>query len=216
MEKNYFVIFEGIDGCGKDTQIVKFLDAIRQDNKYPFGNKYSNVWVTREPTKITYSGKKISEIIREREVTGEEAAKLFVEDRKEHSKVIRDILLHSHVICSRYDLSTMSYQMGQGLKFDKIYNMHEYFKDSGCLIADITIIVDLDVDTAMERISGRKSKRECFENKELQEKVRENLLYCAEELKRRDGRKIIIVDGSKSEDEVAKEIVEKVSELIDK
>ena len=162
MSKNYFIAFEGIDGCGKDTQLHKLVEAIKEDDGHPFGNKYSNIWVTREPTKITKSGIQISNLIRERDVSGEEATELFVQDRIEHSKIIGDVIKHSHILTSRYDLSTLSYQMTQGIDFDFIYNLHNYGKDTGAIIPDLTIVFDLPVDIAIQRTNSRNSTEECF------------------------------------------------------
>mgnify|MGYP001811027204 CR=1 FL=1 len=91
MEKTYFIAVEGIDGSGKDTQLFELVKAIREDDNKPFGNKYSNVWITRNPTKITPAGIKISNLIRQRQVSGEEAAELYVKDRIEHTQIIKEI-----------------------------------------------------------------------------------------------------------------------------
>ncbi len=211
MEKNLFVSFEGIDGCGKDTQLHKLCEAIRDDNNYPFGNKYSNIWITREPTKITSSGIKISELLSTNSISPEDATRYFIEDRKEHSTIIKSILKHSHVLISRYDLSTLSYQMTQGMDFDELYKLHSYNSNDGCIIPDITIVFDINVDLAFERMSKRGSKKEFFEIKSFQEKLRDNLFFCIDELKKRDGRKIIVVNSNQSIDEVTKEMCEKIS-----
>ncbi len=216
MEKTLFIAFEGIDGCGKDTQLHRLVETIKEDDDYPFGNKYSNIWVTREPTKITSSGVEIARLIRQRDVSGEEATEFFVKDRKEHSTIIKEMLEHSHVLTSRYDLSTLSYQMSQGMNFDELYEMHEYGKEGGCVIPDITLVFDLTVDEAFNRMSGRNSADECFEKKDFQEKVRENLMFCIDELRKRDGRKIIVVDASKSKEEVTREMIEKIAEFLGK
>jgi len=213
-ERTYFISFEGIDGCGKDTQLHRLVESIKEDDGYPFGNKYSNIWVTREPTKITPSGIKISNLIREKDVSGEEATKYFIQDRIEHSQMIKDILKHSHVFTSRYDLSTLSYQMTQGIKFDDLYEQHKYGDDDGCIIPDLTIVFELPVDVAFERMSARNSVDECFEKRDFQEKIIGNLNFCIDELRERDGRKIIVVDASKSIENVTKEMCEKISEAL--
>lgn len=213
-EKTYFIAFEGIDGCGKDTQLHKLVEAIKEDDNYPFGNKYSNIWVTREPTKITISGETIAKLLREKEVSGKDAANYFVKDRIEHSKMIKDILKHSHVLISRYDLSTLSYQMTQGMSFDELYNMHKYGKEEGCIIPDITLIFDLPVKIAFERMAKRNSETEFFEKVEFQNKLKENLSFCIKELEKRDKRKIIIINANQSKENVTKEMNEKISNYL--
>lgn len=213
MEKTYFISFEGIDGCGKDTQLHKLVEAIKEDDGHPFGNKYSHVWVTREPTQITKAGIKISNLIRERDVSKEEATKYYVEDRLEHTVLIKDMLKHSHVLTSRYDLSTLAYQMTQGMDFEELYEMHKFGEDDGCVEPDLTLVFDLSVDTAFERMGNRDSAQECFEKKDFQEKLKGNLSYAIDELRKR-GRKILVIDASKSIDEVTAEMIEKISSAL--
>lgn len=213
MEKNYFITFEGIDGSGKDTQMYQLIQAIKEDNNYPFGNKYSTLWATREPTRITEAGRTISRLIRERQVTGEEATHYYVTDRKQHSKIIRDILKHSHVISSRYDLSTLSYQMAQGMDFDYLYNLHDYQSGDGALVPDITLVFDLPVEVAFERTNSRKECVECFENVEFLKKARETLLICVEKL-RAKGRTVLVINANQPVELVTKEMIEKIAEVI--
>ncbi len=215
MEKTYFISFEGIDACGKDTQIQKLIERVKEDDNYPFGNKYSNIWLTRNPTKITKAGQKISQIIRDRFISGEEAAEYFIEDRIEHSKIIKNFLKYSHVFTSRFDLSTLSYQMTQGVDFQKLYNMHKYGDDDGTLIPDITIVFDIPVDIAMARISNRNSVLECYENIEFQNKVREKLFFCIEEIKKLDNRKIIIVNANQNIVDVSNEMFQKIYDFLE-
>ena len=214
MEKTYFISFEGIDGCGKDTQLHNLIDFIREDDNYPFGDKYSNIWVTREPSKITPSGLKISNLIREKNISGKQASELFIKDRIEHSKIIKQILKHSHVLISRYDLSTLSYQMSQGEDFDKLYKMHKFGQENGCIIPDITIIFKLSAKIAQTRTNSRKSKIECFENLELQTKIEQNLDYCIKEIKKRDNRKIIIINAEQTIKQITQEMVQKIHQTI--
>jgi len=215
-EKKYFISFEGIDGCGKDTQLHRLVEAIKEDNEGPFGNKYSNLWVTREPTKITESGTKISNLIREREVSKEEATKYYVEDRKEHTKLIIDMLKHSYVLTSRYDVSTFSYQMTQGMDFEYLYELHKFNSDDGCIIPDITLVFDVPVEVAFERMQGRDSAFECFEKREFQEKLRGVLFDAIDRLREKDGRCIIVINANQSIEDVTKEMIEKLSEQIAK
>ena len=215
VEKTFFISFEGIDGCGKDTQLHKLVEAIKEDDGYPFGNKYSHIWVTREPTQITESGLKISNLIRERDVSKEEATELYVADRLEHTKIIKDVLKHSHVLTSRYDLSTLAYQMTQGMDFEDLYEMHKFDEDNGCILPDLTLVFDLDVDIAFERMGNRDSATECFEKKDFQEKLKGNLNYAIDEL-RKKGRKILVVDASKPIDDVTLEMIKQIDKNLKK
>ena len=129
-----FIAFEGLYGSGKDTQLHKIINYLKNNDKY------CNIWVTREPTKITESGNNISELLKG-VVTKEDTIKYFIKDRKEHSNIIKDMLKHSHVLTSRYDFSTYAYQMAQGSTFDELYNAHNYNID--IIIPDITNLIHM-------------------------------------------------------------------------
>lgn len=213
MTKNLFITFEGIDGSGKDTQLNKLVEQIREDDNYPFGDKYSNIWISREPTNIFDEGRQISRKIREGSVTKEEASKLYIEDRKKHSKLISTILTHSHVLCSRYDLSTLSYQMTQGEDFEKLYNAHNYDENNGVITPDITIVFTLPEDESQKRISQRNQTREFFEKREFQQQLENNLQFCIDELKKR-GRTIIEINANQSIEKVTTEMFEKIASCL--
>lgn len=213
MTKNLFITFEGIDGSGKDTQLNKLVEQIREDDNYPFGDKYSNIWISREPTNIFDEGRQISRKIREGSVTKEEASKLYIEDRKKHSKLISTILTHSYVLCSRYDLSTLSYQMTQGEDFEKLYNAHNYDENNGVITPDITIVFTLPEDESQKRISQRNQTREFFEKREFQQQLENNLQFCIDELKKR-GRTIIEINANQSIEKVTTEMFEKIASCL--
>nr|QBK89988.1 MAG: thymidylate kinase [Pithovirus LCPAC101] len=196
-----FIAFEGLDGSGKDTQlnnIVKYL----KDN-----DKYCNIWVTREPTKITESGKKISQLLKDN-ISKEDATKYFIEDRKEHSNIIKNILKYSHVLTSRYDISTYTYQISQGADFDNLYNLHNYNNDT--LIPDITFIFLVSVDIAISRINKRNETKEYFENKDFLTNVKKQFPIITEKLRKKDGRTIIFINGEQDIKSITKDIIAKL------
>lgn len=216
MEKTYFIAFEGIDGSGKDTQINKLVETIKKDDDLPFGNKYSNILITREPTKITKPGTTIAKLIREKNVSGEQATKLYILDRIKHSKIIRKQLKFCHVLTSRYDLSTFLYQYTQGMNFNLLYKKHRYNKFFGARIPDITIVFKITAKIAQERTNKRKSIKECFETKSFQEKLEKNLDIIIEKIRKKDNRTILIINANKTIEEVTKEMIKKISIFINK
>ncbi len=211
--KNYFITFEGIDGSGKDTQLFRISEAIKDDDNGFIGNKYANVWLTREPTKITESGKLISDLIRKGNVSPEKSSSLFIKDRIEHSETIRNILKHSHVLCSRFDMSTFAYQGSQGEDLQKLYEMHKFHEEKGSITPDITLIIDVPAEIAYKRISNRKEKIECYETLEFLKEAEIWYKKVAEFLRER-GRNIIIINGNQDVEFVTKEIINKIKELI--
>lgn len=211
--KRYFFNFEGIDGSGKDTQLEAFASYLRSDSSL-IGNKYANIWISREPTKDTVPGTEISNLIRKRDVSKEEATNYFVKDRIIHSKRIRDLLSDSFVLLSRYDLSTFAYQMAQGMDFDSIYRMHRYGSKFGSLIPDMTLVFDLPVFVATKRLANRKGIEECFEKVDFQNKVFEKQNEAIDLLSKKDGRKFIRINADQSIDFVTQEMIEKVNKYL--
>ena len=216
MSKNYFITFEGIDGSGKDTQLFELLKQIKENDNYPFGDKYSTIWVTREPTKITNKGIEISRLLKTKEgMTGEQATELYTSDRKQHSRIIEQILSHSHVLCSRYDVSTLTYQVSQGMDFEDLYEIHDYGSDNGSLIPDLTLVFDLPAEVAAKRVESRGGDKEFFEEIEFQKKVKRNQDFCVKKL-RDKGRKIVVINADQSVGEVTEEMLEKIYEELNR
>ncbi len=214
MEDRYkFITFEGIDGAGKDTQLYQLAEMIREDESF-YGNKYHNVWITREPTQHSEPGRKICDLLKKDNISKEEATELFVSDRIEHSRVIEDVLRHSDVLLSRYDLSTLTYQYAQGMPLDELYNMHRYGERDGTIIPDITLFFDISAEKAAKRMLGRKSK-EYFENLEFQRDVREKSYEVMDYLKKRDGRDIIVINAERPVDSVSQEMHDRLKQFFD-
>ena len=73
-----------------------------------------------------------------------------------------------------------------------------------------TVFIDVDPDTAIERIAKNRFHQELFEKKSRLVKVREKYFESFE--KEKSEENIIIVDGNRSQEEIAKEIWNKISE----
>ena len=104
MNKGLLIVFEGIDGTGKSTQMSLLAKALQK--------KGLPVIETREPTMGQY-GRRIRELYtNRRQVSPEQELELFIADRREH---VEDLLLPALregkiVLCDRYYLSTAAYQ----------------------------------------------------------------------------------------------------------
>lgn len=201
MEKGLFIVFEGIDGCGKSTQILKFTKYLSELSKY------HHILLTRNP----YQAREIREILRLNEPAehkSEKLAELFVNDRKEH---ISDLVLPHlnkghHVVCDRYKLSTIAYQSAQGLLMEQLIKMHDELP-----IPDITFIIDTPAEIAAERMKKDDRDEHKFESDlNFQKKVKENYL---ESINHHPNEKIIVIDGNKSIEEIFNKIVEEFEKL---
>lgn len=196
-----FIVFEWIDWSWKDTQLEKVFSYLRKKDKN------LQIWVTKEPTKNTESWKKILEKLSWKGFkNGKEALELFVKDRIEQTEIRKEILKHSVILSSRFDYSTFAYQWAQQVDFDEIYKAHNYEK---ILLPDLTFIFDISDDKIAERLEKRWSEKEFFEDLEFLKKVKKKYLETYEKLK--NERKIVLIDGNWTIDEV----FEKVKIIID-
>mgnify|MGYP001579820664 CR=1 FL=1 len=197
-KRGLFIAFEGIDGCGKSTQIKKFA-------RYLFDRgKHSHVVFTRNP----YKDVRIREILRADDdpmTQAEKLAELFINDRRVQVErvIIPSLKEGLHVVTDRFKLSTISYQAAQGLDMNELIKKHE-----GMPVPDITFIIDVSAFVASQRMkkdSDRKVKEHKFEKYvEFSDKLRENYYKAKEVLK---DEKIYIVNGERAEEEIFDEIV---------
>jgi|SRR3989344_7391094 len=191
-----FIVFEGIDGCGKGSQMQKLA------NYFSTKNKYNHLLVTREPYKI----REIREILKldePPEAKAEQLTNLFVQDRKEHIQDLIKPALEKNVIVisDRYKYSTIAYQAAQGQDIKKLVEMHK-----GMPIPDFVFIIDTDLDEAFERMKKDeiRDKEHKFEkSREFQGKVKENFLKLPALLPEEN---IIIINGNKAIEEIFEDV----------
>ena len=196
--KGKFIVFDGIDGCGKGTQAVLFAGRL-----YSAG-KSRHVLLTSEP----WNSEEIRRRLRQETdpySNSELMARLYIEDRRSH--IAQLIILNTtrgvHVVSDRYKFSTIGYQTTQGLDMDDLIARH-----SGFLIPDITFFVDVPVEIATSRLAERarrESREPKFEQPEFQEKLRRNY-QKAVGLHQKKGELIYTIDGNKPIEQVQAEI----------
>ena len=194
--KGCFIVFEGIDGGGKSTQI-KMLSEYFKNGGY-------EVELNMEPTQASI-GNLLWTYMRskDRSFTPETEALLFAADRIEHGKVIMKALEEGKIIISdRYIHSSLAYQGAAGVdvKWMKSLNKH-------ALKPDLVILLDIDPDKSLERVSDR--SRTVFEESEYLKKVRAEYLRYAE------AGELEIVDATQPIEDVHAEILEHIKQLIE-
>lgn len=181
-----FIVFEWLDWSWKDTQLEKTVSFLRKLNKN------LQIWITKEPTANTESGRKILEKLSTTWFSsGKEALELFAKDREEQTEIRKQILKHSVILSSRFDYSTFAYQWAQWVTFEEVFEAHNYEK---ILIPDLTFIFDVNTETIEKRLEKRWSEKEFFEDLEFLKKVREKYLEAYEILKKT--RNIVLIDGN--------------------
>ena len=153
-----FITFEGLDGCGKSTQIEKLATALRTQGL--------SVVVTREPGG-TATGEKIRRLLLDTATAGlsplAELALMFASRAQHITEVIQPALMEgSIVLCDRFTDSTEAYQGGgRKLGSQPILSLHRIL--CGDLQPELTILMDSDVAASVER-ARRRNKADAAKN----------------------------------------------------
>ncbi len=197
MSAGKFIVFEGIDGSGKSTQIDLLSDYL--------GSKGHDVLVLREPGSTSLS-ERIREIILHQHdliLDPRAEALLFTAARVQLVSEIIAPALHSGkiVLCDRFSDSTIAYQgFGRELPTDEIISIQRFATQG--LEPDLKILFDLPVDLAA-------SRRETSENDRMEsaglaflDRVRRGYLALAAD----NPTNWLVVDASKDVSGIAKEI----------
>lgn len=204
--KGRFFVIEGLDGAGKSTVIREVKKQL-----LGFGVSSKKVLVTAEPTQSLF-GQELRKMLGEGKnplLGGEEFLALYVLDRKHHlkSEILPAIHAGKIVLCDRYKYSTLVYQSLQGLGSRKIVSMHW-----GMAVPDSVFVLDVPIETALERLSlsGRK-KKEVFEKKAFLKKARKKFLELNKFFPK---EKIIVFDASKSAKAVSQKIFAQMKKFL--
>jgi len=198
MARGIFLVFEGIDASGKSTQakrIAKERDAL----------------FTFEPGD-TAVGKDLRRWLLDAAtlMKPETEALLMTADRSHHVDTVIKPALESgkSVVADRFYASTLAYQgHGRGVDLSQLRAATQLA--IGECVPDLTILIDLPVDVANER--RERNARDRFESSDIDfhNRVRSGYL----ELAKSDGVEWFVVDGTKSETEVAALIDERLAAL---
>jgi dTMP kinase len=199
--KGKFITFEGIEGCGKSTQIELLKNYLKKE-------KNLERVLTREPGGTVLS-EKIRELLLSKEygcMLPETEALLFAASRSQHTGelIIPSLENETWVLCDRYFDSTMAYQgAARDLNMNDL-RMITNFATYG-LTPDTTFLFDLSVETAFSRIRGKRDldRMEC-ESKKFHEDVRKGFLNLAKE----NPDRFKVFDGTKDINSIYTEMVE--------
>jgi dTMP kinase len=199
-----FITFEGIEGCGKSTQV----DLLRQ---YLTGLGHK-VLVTREPGGC-FIGEKIRDILLDPENRGMTALTellLYEASRAQHvADVIEPALEAGETVISDrfYDASTAYQGHARGLGADKVERLNLIATEG--LRPDLTIVLDLEASEGLRRL-GQDLDRIESEAVDFHEKVRNGYIEIANSHPER----VRVVDSSGAIEATAAEINRIVDEFL--
>lgn len=149
-----FITFEGLDGCGKSTQLEKLAVVLRKEG-VPF-------LITREPGG-TATGEVIRNLLLDSATSGlspfTELALMFASRTQHINEIIEPALSEGKVVlCDRFTDSTEAYQGGgRKLGSQPVLSLHRIL--CGGLQPDVTILMDSDVAASVERARRRNRSR---------------------------------------------------------
>ncbi|MEN9566225.1 MAG: hypothetical protein RLZZ69_1421 [Cyanobacteriota bacterium] len=186
-----FVAICGIDGSGKSTIAAELVNRLRESSKKTAFEREPTLWLERLNAELEFK-------------TDLERVALFSADRANHQQTLQDaIAKNDFVICDRYSLCTYAYNCESDLALLTHNRLDKFF-----LQPDLTVLLDCDVNLALERIETRGSDRYSFlEKEEKLNAVRKRYLTKISLI---NSEKSLVLDSSKSVDELAIAILSKL------
>ncbi len=201
-KKAPFIVFEGIDGSGKSTQISYLKERIEQSG--------TRCYVTREPSDGPI-GCLIRQYLAGRMQADESAlAALFVADRLDHlTNPIDGLAAKTEagiaVISDRYYLSNYAYN---GVRVPLEWVLQANSLCAGILHPDCHIFIDISPDAALERIGQSRFDKELYETRERLSEFRDAFFQIFDTV---SGKETIhIIDGSQTPEQIAQAVWEHV------
>ena len=209
MKKGLFITFEGIDGCGKSTQLARIASRLKGEG--------ISCLVTREP-----GGTPISEKIREilissqySEMCSETELLLYLASRAQHVRqsIVPALGRADVVLCDRFQEATIAYQgYGRGLELEFLRRVNHFA--TGGIAPECTFIFDISVELSRERLShiGKGQDRLESGGADFFTRIREGYKAAASG----DPGRILLLDGSRPVEELTEAVYQKIGFILSK
>lgn len=207
MKQGLFLTLEGVDGCGKSTQLSRLTKYLEE--------KGLDVLLTREP-----GGCAISEQVREmllspenKEMSAETEMLLYAAARTQHitEKILPALEAGKVVLCDRYLDSSIAYQgYGRQLGEERVRQANWYAQER-CM-PDATFLFLLEVERSFERIQKGRDHTDRLEQEGRNFFERVDFGFHA--LAQKEER-VRIIDASGNVEQVWAELREKVDEVLE-
>lgn len=194
-KKALFITFEGIDGCGKTTQLENVKKLLEENG--------IECVTTREPGALKL-GSQIREILLHYDgmVADNCEMFLFLADRSQHVETFIKPMLEEGkvVLCDRHTDSTIAYQgYGRGGNVERLTELNKIATNG--LVPDLTLLFDVSVEIGHER-AGKNLDRLELAGKEFFERTRQGYLTLAEQ----NPDRIKVINAEKSKESVYNDV----------
>jgi dTMP kinase len=210
IKKPFFIVFEGVEGCGKSYQSKKLFKKLKQNG--------FNTILTREPGG-TPSAELIRSLILKDYFNKNKKEKfdkytdtlLYLAARNEHikNKIKPALLKKKVVICDRFVDSTLAYQVF-GKQVNKLFidNIHKFILQG--VKPNITFILKVSTKSSKNRLKQRRTKNR-YDNfaQSFYTKAQESFLKIA-----KNKKNYYIIDSSKNDNELEKKILKIISKYL--
>ena len=200
-----FIVLEGVDASGKTVHATKLVKELEKQ-----GHK---AIYTKEPTDGLI-GKLIRQVLnREIKVSPTTLQYLFSADRAEHQREILNKLKDGYiVVCDRYYWSAVAFGMADiGGELDFFLTAYSILSLYNEFIApDMTFLLDVDPEVAVERISQSHKHTEIYDRKDIVVKTRETYHRLVAKFE----QEFDVIDANRSIEEVSSELLNKVKNLL--
>lgn len=206
MERGRFIVFEGIDGAGKTTQVGILAERLREMGK--------RVVITAEPTTLP-SGKALREVLGGRVKKSDcEIAAMFTLDRIAHNVdaeggIEKLVSEGAYVICDRYYYSSLAYQ-GSLVDYGWVKSLNTECPE--IRHPDLCVFLDLTPAESMRRISAGRESTEIYENDETLTRVREAFMRVIDDMSAVDN--IVVVNAATDISSISEKIFEQVEKIL--
>lgn len=195
-----FIIFEGMDGAGKTFLLNELKRRLRSKNN-------EEIIFTHEPGGVRVADE-LRRIILDNEIDPKTEALLYAAARREHilHKILPSLESGKSVFCDRFADSSIVYQgfvrgLGENVRVINKCVM-------GDLKPDLTFLLDVDPEVAIERISRNRKETNRFDDEaiDFHRKVRQGYL----ELAKNEPERFVVIDASRTLSEMVDRVLEEL------
>lgn len=190
-----FIAFEGLDGCGKSTQLELLFNYLKSLNK--------KVIKVREPGG-TEVGEKIRSILLNKDLNINDRAELllFLASR---AQLVEEIIKPAlkcgyYVLADRFADSSIAYQGGaRNLGIETVDFLNKFATNN--IFPDLVFFIDISVELALKRLNMKNKDRLEKEGRSFLEKVRKSYMEIA-----KTKSNFIIINGERNVNEIFSDI----------